>query len=121
MSKNNNTTDDANVISFHRVKQKQKENEQQRKTEQEAGNMSNDNGDEGDIQELIEIGVEAFNQQTIDSNGFVSIVFDKDDNPQVTYAGNINFVQLIGMLEILKQDMLNGQNTVSVQLDDDEE
>ena len=45
--------------------------------------------------------------ENTDISGIVAIVFDKEDQPTIVQAGDLDFVKAMGTLEIIKGEMLH--------------
>lgn len=59
-------------------------------------------------EELMEQGLEIFAQElSEDAKGFFSIVFDKDNNPKIIWAGDIDMISALGSLEMAKNELYN--------------
>lgn len=65
--------------------------------------------DEVTNQELIQEGLEAFMANLPeDANGFLTIIFDKENNPTIVSAGDLNVFTTIGVLEFCKNEFAAG-------------
>ncbi len=62
---------------------------------------------------FVKQGLEAFNESVVDSVGFLSIVFDKEQNPTFIWAGDADIVRWIGAIELAKHELFNSINIVS--------
>lgn len=59
-------------------------------------------------EELMEQGLEIFAQElSDDAKGFFSIVFDKENNPKIIWAGDIDMISALGSLEMAKNELYN--------------
>ena len=57
-------------------------------------------------EELLEKGLEIFVQELSNNGkGFLSIVFDQDNYPQIIWAGDIDMVASLGALELAKNEL----------------
>ena len=64
--------------------------------------------DAATTKELLEKGLEIFAQELAeDAKGFFSLIFDKDNNPRIISAGEIDIVAALGSLEMAKNELYN--------------
>lgn len=59
--------------------------------------------------ELIAEGIVAFNDvaNAEQTTGFLTLFFNKDNIPQVLWAGDIDIVSTVGLMEFVKNEFLN--------------
>lgn len=66
------------------------------------------NGPELTVGELLTEGIEIFTDQVkAGAKGFISVVFDKDDNPIIVTVGDIDAFKIIGALDFCKTEITN--------------
>jgi len=53
--------------------------------------------------ELINRGVESFNDSLQDSSGFLAITINEEGTPSIVWAGNVDTITTLGAIEIAKQ------------------
>lgn len=58
-------------------------------------------------EELLTMGIDAFLEQTEECQAFITIVFDKENNPSTVHAGDLDLINSIGALEYAKNQLLN--------------
>jgi len=57
-------------------------------------------------QELMDSGFEVFLQMLHNSpKGFVAVVFNEDNYPEIVWAGNIELIPVLGALEMAKNEL----------------
>lgn len=88
---NNN---DSGIIDFSKMKEKI----DTAKKEPVAPDFS--------TEEVVGMGLEVFNNEIEGARGFISIIFNSEDQPKFIWSGDLDVIKVIGSFEIAKQQLL---------------
>lgn len=57
-------------------------------------------------EEAKQLGIDTFNELVEDSVGFVSIMFNQDNKPEVIYAGDLDLLTTMGTFDFVKNELM---------------